>query len=194
MRLHENDRQGIERLCRYGARGPLTLGRLTRDADDRYRYGMKRTVRGRDELVMTGKELTKKLAVLVPPPRVHLVRFHGLFAPNAKLRAKVVPAGKKVPKRCAASATTTTTPSPEATRDRPSPRDGSSRIDWAALLRRIFKIDVLACGRCGGRMKVIAVIEEQPVIEKILGHLRLPHVPLPTAPARGQRAFDFFAA
>ena len=141
---------------------------------------------------MTGKELTKKLAVLVPPPRVHLVRFHGLFAPNAKLRAKVVPAGKKVPKRCADSATTT--PSPEATRDHPPPSDGTSRIDWAALLRRIFKIDVLACGRCGGRMKVIAVIEEPPVIEKILGHLGLPHVPLPTAPARGQRALDFFAA
>jgi hypothetical protein len=43
-------------------------------------------------------------------------------------------------------------------------------------------------------MKVIAVIEEPPAIEKILGHLGLPHVPVPTAPARGPRAFDFFAA
>jgi Putative transposase len=82
VRLHENDREGIERLCRYGARGPLTLGRLSRDGDDVYRYRMKRIVRGRDELVMTGKELVRKLAVLVPPPRVHLVRFHGVFAPN----------------------------------------------------------------------------------------------------------------
>jgi hypothetical protein len=65
---------------------------------------------------------------------------------------------------------------------------------WASLLKRIFKFDVLACGRCGGRMKVIAVIEEPPVIEKILGHMGLPNVPLPTSPARGQRAFDFFAA
>jgi hypothetical protein len=43
-------------------------------------------------------------------------------------------------------------------------------------------------------MKVIAMLEEPPVIEKILRHLGLPHVPLPTAPVRGQRAFDFFAA
>jgi len=27
-----------------------------------------------------------KLAELVPPPRAHLIRFHGVFAPNAKLR------------------------------------------------------------------------------------------------------------
>ncbi len=54
--LHENDRQGIERLCRYGARGPLTLGRLTKDADDKYRYRMKRTVGGKDELVLTVRD------------------------------------------------------------------------------------------------------------------------------------------
>jgi hypothetical protein len=37
---------------------------------------------------MTGKEFIKKLAVLVHPPRVHLVRFHGLFAPNSRLRPR----------------------------------------------------------------------------------------------------------
>jgi len=29
----------------------------------------------------------------VPRPRLHLIRFHGVLAPNAKLRAMVVPAG-----------------------------------------------------------------------------------------------------
>jgi hypothetical protein len=43
-------------------------------------------------------------------------------------------------------------------------------------------------------MKGTAVVEEQPVIEKILSHLGLPHVPLPTSPARWQRAFDLFTA
>ncbi|MCC7075253.1 MAG: transposase [Deltaproteobacteria bacterium] len=54
VRQHENEREVIERLCRYGARGPLTLGGLSRDGGDVYRYRMKRSVRGRDELVMTG--------------------------------------------------------------------------------------------------------------------------------------------
>lgn len=196
VHLHENDRQGIERLCRYGARGPLTLGRLTRASDDTYVYKMKRTIRGKDELILTGKELTRKLAVLVPPPRVHLVRFHGLFAPNAKLRAKVVPGGKKPARACKESATSQSDPPLAAASDgkAKSPRDGTSRIDWASLLKRIFKFDVLACGKCGGRMKVLAVIEDPPVIEKLLSHMGLPHVPLPTSPARGQRVFDFFAA
>ena len=186
VRLHENDREGIERLCRYGARGPLTLGRLSHDGGDVYRYRMKRTIRGRDELVLTGKELVKKLAVLVPPPRVHLVRFHGVFAPNAKHRAQVVPG---------AGAPTRQEPAPaKAEPARPTRRDGTSRIDWASLLRRVFKVDVLACARCGGRMRVISVIEEPTVIEKLLRHLGLPHVPLPALPARGQKAFAFEAA
>ena len=84
--LHASDRAGLERLCRYGARGPLSLGRLTRCDDGKVRYTMKRVIRGKQDLVMTGLELVEKLAVLVPPPRVNLVRYHGVFAPGSKLR------------------------------------------------------------------------------------------------------------
>ena len=34
----------------------------------------------------------QRLAALVPRPRLHLIRFHGVLAPNAKLRSQVVPA------------------------------------------------------------------------------------------------------
>jgi hypothetical protein len=37
-------------------------------------------------------EFMERLAVLVPRPRLHLIRFHGVLAPNAKLRSKIVPA------------------------------------------------------------------------------------------------------
>jgi hypothetical protein len=33
-----------------------------------------------------------RLAALVPKPRVNLTRFHGVFAPNSKYRARVTPA------------------------------------------------------------------------------------------------------
>ena len=39
-------------------------------------------------------EFIAKLAALVPPPRAHLTRFHGIFAPNAKLRAQLTPSGR----------------------------------------------------------------------------------------------------
>ena len=41
------------------------------------------------------------------------------------------------------------------------------------------------CSLCGGKVKVLAVIEEPQVIEKILKHLRLDPVPPQIWPARG---------
>ncbi len=55
---------------------------------------------------------------------------------------------------------------------------------WAALMQRAFGFDVLACPRCGGRLQVIALIEEAAVIRRILQHLGVPtEVPAPQ-PAR----------
>ena len=60
-----------------------------------------------------------------------------------------------------------------------------SRISWARLLKRIFGIDVESCHLCGGKMKIIAAIEDPQVIKKILEHLDLPtKAPMPW-PTRG---------
>jgi hypothetical protein len=58
------------------------------------------------------------------------------------------------------------------------------RLDWAALLKRVFGVDVLKCSRCLGPMRMIACIEEPDVAKKILEHLGLPSEPLPTARAQ----------
>jgi hypothetical protein len=47
-------------------------------------------------------------------------------------------------------------------------------VAWADLLRRVFALDVLACPDCGGRLRLLATIEERAVVEQILTHLRLP--------------------
>jgi hypothetical protein len=44
---------------------------------------------------------------------------------------------------------------------------------WAAVTKRTFGLDVLACPRCGGRLGLIALIEAAAVIGRILGHLDL---------------------
>jgi hypothetical protein len=41
--------------------------------------------------VFTPHELIEKLIPLIPRPRCHLVRYHGILGPAAKDRAKVVP-------------------------------------------------------------------------------------------------------
>ena len=57
------------------------------------------------------------------------------------------------------------------------------RLRWAKLPKRMFEIDVEHCPTCGGSLKIIAAIREQPVIEKILTHLGLQA----QAPARGSQ-------
>lgn len=49
-------------------------------------------------------------------------------------------------------------------------------------MRRTFGFDVLACPRCGGRLRLIALIEYASVIQRILRHVGLPaEIPEPRA-------------
>lgn len=51
---------------------------------------------------------------------------------------------------------------------------------------RVYELDQEPCPNCGGVLKIIAAILEQPVIEKIVTHVRLKaRAPL-RAPARGR--------
>ena len=56
-------------------------------------------------------------------------------------------------------------------------------MSWARLFKRVFDIDIERCA-CGGKLKLVAVIEEPAGIEKILTHLELSPQPPPRAPAR----------
>jgi hypothetical protein len=106
VRIEGEDRAGLERLVRYCARGPLALERLhapagigalsSPDAPLVYRLP-EPDVHGRLELRLTPLALLERLARLVPPPRLHRHRYHGVLAPNARLRSTVVSIGRPVP-------------------------------------------------------------------------------------------------
>ena len=86
------DRRRLERLCRYVARPPLALERLEEMHDGRLAYRLKTPWRdGTTHVVMERTELLERLAPLVPPPRAHQVRYHGVLAPCASGRDRVVP-------------------------------------------------------------------------------------------------------
>ena len=88
-----------------------------------------------------------------------MIRFHGVLAPNAKLRSKVVPAQ---------------TPDADAHPCDAQAHSAAVRLSWARLVKRVFDIDIERCPNCGGALKIIAVIADQPVIVRILSHLSLP--------------------
>ena len=115
-------------------------------------------------------EFIAKLAALVPPPRAHLTRFHGVFAPNAKLRAQLTPSRRgKRPATDVASA--------GANSDHRSPDEKRRSMTWAQRFKRVFNIDVSTCGHCGGAVRIVASIEEPTAIRAIpaRGHPCLAH-------------------
>ncbi|HSH76186.1 MAG TPA: transposase, partial [Longimicrobiales bacterium] len=106
VRIEGEDRAGIERLVRYCARPPFALERLhaldsspaLASPESRLLYRFpKPDVHGRIELLLTPLELLEALAKFVPPPRVHRHRYHGVLAPNARLRPHVVALGRPGP-------------------------------------------------------------------------------------------------
>ena len=120
---------------------------------------------GTTHVIFEPLDFISKLASLVPKPRVNLTRFHGVFAPNSKHRTLITPArrGKSLQE------------------ENKTPEEKHRSMTWAQRLKRVFNIDVETCNHCGGSVKVIACIEDQQVINKILSHLEKKGE-LPTTP------------
>jgi hypothetical protein len=114
---------------------------------------------GTTHVIFEPLDFIAKLAALVPKPRVNLTRFHGVFAPNSKCRAEVTPAKRGKGR-----------PHPEG--EEKTPEQHHQVMTWAQRLKRVFNIDVAVCQKCGGEARVIASIEDQAVIDKILQHLQ----------------------
>ena len=162
-----DERSKLERLCRYISRPALAEKRLSLTPGGNVRYHFKTPWRdGTTHVVFEPLDFIARLAALVPKPRVNLTRFHGVFAPNSRYRARVTPAGrgpggkgKGRDANCQMQAEPT------------EPRRRSAN-GWAQRLRRVFGIDIERCAACGGTLRVIACIEDRDVIETILAHRR----------------------
>ena len=88
-----NQRDKLERLCRYITRPAISEKRLSLTDHGKVRYELKTPYRdGTTHVIFEPVDFIAKLAALVPKPRVNLTRFHGVFAPNSKHRALVTPA------------------------------------------------------------------------------------------------------
>jgi hypothetical protein len=160
------DRKRLERICRYAGRPPIAQERLERLDDGRLRCGrhnavderccarlaslgslpparMKKPWRdGTTALVFEPLDLVARICAMIPPPWFHMVRYHGVLAPSAKLRAEVVPAPSSNPQPKTATG-------PQLALDLPGSTTTSAqrRKPWAWLLRHVFAEDRAVASR-----------------------------------------------
>jgi hypothetical protein len=165
-----SQRDKLEHLARYVSRPAVAIERLSLTEGGYMRCALKTPYRdGTTHVIFEPEDFIARLAALVPKPRAHLTRYHGVFAPASPDRAQVVPgthaAANKAHERGEASGT-----------------DRRRALMWAQRLKRVFAIDIEVCRRCGGRLRVIASIDDPAVIERILGHLGRDADSAPLAP------------
>ncbi len=125
------------------------------------------------DVVFEPLDFIARLTALLPTPRVNLTRYHGVFAPNHRLREQVTPA-----RRGRRGAETANEPA--------SARQVS--MTWAQRLKHVFNIEIETRNYCGGAVKVIApahparaafvhpctasrCIEDPNAMKKILEHI-----------------------
>jgi hypothetical protein len=195
----------------YCARPPFALERLSviRGSDgriSRIRYvlprhkaanwvgrgrGRKSTRPGANRVVeLAPLEFLDRLADLVPPPRKHRHRYHGVFAPNHNLRRAVTALAIGNIRKRREAVTGGHGGGGHATEgccdanQKPRSHD-TSRIARAKLMARVGEEFPLECPNCGGDIRLIAFITEPGPIRKILTHLGEPLEQPPVSPARG---------
>ncbi len=158
VRVEATDRAGLERLIRYRVRPPFALERLhlARGRFDQVLYVLPRSdLAGRTALGLSALELLDRLAKILPPPRLHRHRYHGVFAPNAPLRPLVT---ERAHQDNALAAQNPATSAP-------------------ALLARIYETFPLTCPTCAAPSTLIAVLTDPEPIAQILAHIGEPSSP-----------------
>ena len=197
VRIEATDRAGLERLLRYCARPPFALDRLhlVGNRSDQILYLLpKPDSAGRTALRLSALELLDRLAKVLPPPRIHRHRYHGVFAPNAPLRDLVTERARQdnalatqfpgpnpeLPLRSPASP-----PGPEKPPHQPSDTAAPRSSRWAALLARIYEVFPLTCPACQTPLTFIAFLTDPEPVTRILAHVGEPTSPPLLHPARG---------
>ena len=89
----EADARGkLERLCRDVSRPAVGEERIELTERGDVRLKLKTAYRdGTTHVLLEPLDFLARLAALVPPPRTHQTRYHGVFAPHHALRAAITP-------------------------------------------------------------------------------------------------------
>jgi hypothetical protein len=150
VRVHPEDREGLERLIRYCARPAFASEKLkwVRPGKLLSYTSPKPDPKGQITFLLDPMQLIDKLASLIPPPKRHRHHYYGVFAPASPLRKAVTDhAGKQIPQAIQKQEVAAVQ------------RKTSLFFSlWAILIARIYGVFPLECPKCGGSMRIISFI------------------------------------
>ena len=183
VQISDSDRRGLETLLRYCDRPPFAAGRLheTLGNEETLVYQLKNPLPdGKTVLILQPLELIDKIAKLMPTPRTHRHRYFGVLAPNSPLRSLVTAMAGQKPSDVNASSTPKEKPPADSKADNEDQKTDKdekrnrslSCYLWAELLARVFGI-IPNCPNCGQPMRIIAFIQSENSLNKILTHVGL---------------------
>ena len=146
---------------------------------------------GTTHLLLAPLELIEKIALLIPPPRFHTLRVHGVLGPAAGWRSAVIPRRPAAVDDGPPAAGPSGGTGPPAERSPGSWGAPSESSSWAALLRRAFALDVFKCPRCGGRRRIVGAHTGGESLRGVLARLGLVStLPSPDASRSPPRATE----
>lgn len=127
---------------------------------------------GATELILDPIELVHRIVMQIPDKGSHCTRYYGAYANRAKRARAERPTVEVTPVSPTVLAATTPDPATDTTDTTDvDEHTRERRRTWARMLRHIFEVDPLVCAKCGGEMRVISVITDPPVVQRILQHL-----------------------
>jgi hypothetical protein len=159
----EGDREGLYRLACYLHKAPFALERMeyTRGSPKVTYHGKNQAVAGRGTVVYDPGAFLALVLVHVPDPREMRIRYYGATSSTIRRGGRKGRLTEGVEVR----------PAPEGEEE--SSFVKARRRTWAQLIARVYGADALKCKRCGGTMRIISVITDPEVVEKILRHVGL---------------------
>ena len=177
--LYSNDKTARESLAQYMARYIVSLKKLIYEpVKGKVLFYTKYNSYFKENLkIFSGEDFIAELVQHIPPPRMRLIRYYGLYSSRSREKWKEwehisrhAPSGWKEANLKLKEIESE--PELDLTEEKSgtgfSNKNGSV---WARLIAKIYEVDPLVCPHCGSDMKVIAVIMDYTEVEKILKHL-----------------------
>ncbi len=177
LRLYGSDDKTRESIAQYLVRPPLSLSKIKYEPfKGKVLFKTKyNEYFGENFKVYNGEDFVAALVQHIPPARVHLVRYYGLYSSRSRGVWKDMPyvvhlAPEGWPPNQEEQDTGKVEDDTEVQRE--EVKGGAKRSAWARLIKKIYGVDPLICEKCGSEMCIVSFIMNPEQIDRIMQHLK----------------------